>query len=400
MMSKFKFTVNVLICLVICYILLSFNLVSFYTINRKFDSIHILSLYINFTDPDKITEFKEMWMYNTKLTYSLEVAITRILSDLGVHFNIMRYEVGKNNGDLNKTWLDSFDIILVGGLAYWKHYVSAECINSLLQTLTPIIASVYGGEVNPSLLKLNNMMGVSRINATNRIINGKISVEFSNEIFGTHTIILGWGTVVNAHSLNNSNVYAYGIIDDTKVPLLVFNGTKNFLINLYAYSQTLDRWLPLIFICLNELFDFMPKTLLVNIIFQEENLFIFKVFNSVDVCVNQTIITPTLLFFLLLALLNLDPCIKVKKLLNKSKSRIKIFMDIKTFNKIFVRFQGIVFILFIFIIILRLILVDILNLYYMSLQIMVTQLASCATLNTVILGIINYFYSDEKTSES
>ncbi len=115
------------------------------------DKFNVLVLYYNISSVGTVLK------YNIKLNEGLEFAIKRELEGLGLKYEIIRFETSKSH--LNKTFLDSSHLIVVGGIYYWWRFASNEDRIALYETSTPILASVHYG-VGPNSTLINKITGV------------------------------------------------------------------------------------------------------------------------------------------------------------------------------------------------------------------------------------------------
>lgn len=182
-------------------------------------------------------------VYNTLCTLGLAEGIAYAFSDTRFPYKFVVYETDKQE-ELNKTYLDSFDLIVVGGITYWWIYASDSEKKALIQTETPILTSANLG-LN-STPDLNNLVGVYHaskndyeawrsvlpINLT-KIVYTNITQELlrSHPLTSNKMIYL-----IDVTPTANARIFAYALRDEKQYPYIVFNGTKNFYINTYTYK--------------------------------------------------------------------------------------------------------------------------------------------------------------------
>jgi hypothetical protein len=239
--------------------------------------IKIIILYQQYNPAVQKPPFEYVWQYNTALSNGLEYVVIKELDNLGLDYETIRFEkaTGQN---LNATFLDSGDLIIIGGIFYWWHYsASNEDMSALLQTSTPILASIsYGVSLARNSSILQSITGVSSntstikvgtniISASNNIVN---FTECSPPPLVNFGYSYGFANLINTTKYGASRVYAFVLKDNLKYPLLIFNGTKNFLINAFTYEGTSNydswelAWPKLVLLSLNEIFDLLPEDVL------------------------------------------------------------------------------------------------------------------------------------------
>lgn len=281
------------------------SLISVYPINSgQKNTFHIVFLYCDMSA-------SEPWRYSTEATVGLEFAIDRELKNLNLNYEAVRLVKSETQESLNKTLLDSFDLIVVGGISYWWSYVSNEDRLALLQTETPILASIcYGVEPDASLSRMltgvwastNSVrVGINILSGTNTLVK---FTEYAPEPLKNSEHPVGWATLINANISDSGKVYAYAIRDGQQYPLLVFNGTKNMLINVFTYKSEKDynqwtlKWPLLMLIALNEIFHFLPDEVLGLRIFPKPELMVLRLFDRFYLILNQLFIIPFYIFTL------------------------------------------------------------------------------------------------------
>ena len=310
------------------------------------DKYRILFLYHN------TSSLEGTLKYNTKCNAGLEFAIEHQLERLGLNYEIIRFETCKSC--MNKTFLDSFDLVVVGGIYYWWKFSSSKDRVALFQTLTPIIASVhYGTGINASLL--NTITGVwsEKIEILPRnatvvyFTNNSQKTIKETQYFFDRRAYNFW--LINTNVTDSAKVFAYGIREKKKFPLLIFNGTKNFLINTFTYKGSEDyydlwEWPKLLLVSLDYLFDLLPDEILRLKIYPRSEPIILRVTNNLWLTVNQNLIIPSYMVAVFFVFLIYHQAIDIEYS-KKSKLRIKIHM--KSFRKAIFRMQQISLILLI-----------------------------------------------------
>lgn len=338
MMKKRKVVLLLLMFLIL--ILPNALIVKAYVHQSKFkgDKLRILFLYYNASSLEG--EIK----YNTKNNAGLEFTISHELEMLEVDYEIVHFETCKSH--INKTFLNSFDLIIVGGIYYWWEFSSNEDRVALYQTSTPIIASVYYGvSTNASLLNIITGVRNDKIeilpreatlifftNNSQKIIRGRWYF-FNRPAFNFY--------LIKTNITGSAKVFAYGIREGKRFPLLIFNGTKNFLINTPTYRNLEDyydfwEWPKLVLVALDYLFDLLPDEILVLKIFPRSELVVFHVTSNFWLIVNLGLIIPlyTVAIFFIFLIRHQAIDIEYRK---KFRVQVKIYMN--RFRKVILRMQ-------------------------------------------------------------
>jgi len=300
------------------------------------DKYRILFLYYN------ASSLEGKWKYNTKCTAGLEFAIKHELKELGLNYEIVHFETCKLH--INKTFLDSFNLVVVGGIYYWWRFSSNEDRVVLCQTSTPIIASVhYGVGVNASLLNMITGVWSKKIEILPR--NATLVYFTNNSQITNRTYFFDRQAcnfrLINTNITDSAEVFVYGIRKNKKFPLLIFNGTKNFLINTLTYKKSEDtfdlwEWPKLMLVALDYLFDLLPDNILSLKIFPQLEPIVLRVINDFWLIINQSLIIPFYLIAIFLIFLIRYYAIEVKYS-KKVRFRLKICMN--RFRKAIFRVQ-------------------------------------------------------------
>lgn len=245
------------------------------------DKFNVLVLYYN------ISSVGTALKYNIELNEGLEFAIKRELEGLGLKYEIIRFETSRSH--LNKTFLDSFYLIVVGGIYYWWRFASNKDRIALYETSTPILASVHYG-VGPNSTLINKITGVwsEKIEILHR--NTTLLCFTNNSqrtISGTQHLIDNPAfnfRLIDTNVTGSAKILAWGVRGEGRYPLLVYNGTKNILINAFTYKYKeayydLWEWPKLLLIAIDYLFDVVPDNILKLKMFPVSETIIFRLTN-------------------------------------------------------------------------------------------------------------------------
>ncbi len=390
MMKKKRIVLGFLVLLIIAPLLYLSSSMYLHSTSQKLRTYRILFLYYVYDIRIERPPFEALWQYNTAATLGLEFAIDQELKNLGINFEVVRFEKSKSQHGLNKTFLDSADLIVVGGMYYWWKYASYEDRFALFQTSTPIIASVcYGVGPNASLLRMMTgvwastdsvVVGINIVGGPNTFVK---FTEYAPVPLRDNGYLAGWGTLINANLSRTAEVYAYAIREGQKYPLLIFNRTKNFLINAFTYKGTKQYnqwelgWPKLLLVALNELFNFLPDHVLSLRIFPRPELTIVRIGNFYLI-LDQRFIIPTYIFVLLTVLLVKYKPIKI----NYKALKIKFIISAKEFKTTIFRMQQATLILFIAL--------SLVNTYIRNVPLIISTMLWQSVLATIIFIILLY----------
>jgi len=200
----------------------------------------ILLLVNNITE-NSIPNATSLKVYNTLCTIGLAEGIAYAFSDASLPYEFVVYETDKQE-ELNKTYLDSFNIIIVGGVTYWWIYASDSDREALIQTETPILTSANLG-LN-STPALNNLVGVYHASKNDYEAWRSIFPMNLTKIVYTNITrepLRSYSLTSKIHIIDvvptvNAWIFAYALRDGKQFPYIVFNGTKNYHINTYTYK--------------------------------------------------------------------------------------------------------------------------------------------------------------------
>lgn len=223
-------------------------------------------LLVNNLTENSISNSSSIKAYNTLCTLGLAKQIEYILSETGYQYEFIYYETDKQEA-LNKTYLDSFDLIVVGGITYWWIFASNQDKEALVSTEKPIISSAsLGLNRTPAL---NNLVGVYHRSRSD--YEAWRAVLPVNETLITYVGVKDLGdksTVSKTHLIQGlslttkSKLYAYAEREGKRYPYIVFNGTKNYHINTYTYEGNEQIRFDIAFI-LDIMFDLFENEYLV-----------------------------------------------------------------------------------------------------------------------------------------
>ena len=226
------------------------------------DNTYRILYLVNDLSENYIPTAKSTRVYSTFCTLGLSESINSTFDYLTIHFESEWFETDKF-GDLNATYLDSFDLIVTGGILYWWQYASDNDRTALTLTKAPIISSAYIG-IYPDL---NNLTGV---------YTNKTSPEaWSTSVLPlNHTLIRYYTDILNEYSserrirlidviaTSNATTIAIAFRGNETYPYLIKTG-KNYYINTYTYPKmpiALD-----ISIILDSIFNLYPDAYFDNI---------------------------------------------------------------------------------------------------------------------------------------
>jgi hypothetical protein len=208
----------------------------------KQKSYRILYL-VNNLDENSLVAATTLEPYSTLCTLGLKEAIDLAMTSAGVSYQFEFFETDKQQ-ELNETFLDSFDLVVVGGVSYWWIYATDSQREALLQTQTPIITSAnLGFNSNPSL---NNMVGVhsNKDNDSDVWASSVLSVNFTTVEYDDVRqeqlrSISSYSDIylVDVIPEAGAQAIAYAFRGETQYAYIVFNGTKNFYINTFTYPD-------------------------------------------------------------------------------------------------------------------------------------------------------------------
>lgn len=179
--------------------------------------------------------------YSDRCTLGLKDAIDSVLSNTLINLTSVIFESDKQQ--LNKTYLDSFNLIVVGGITYWWNFASAHQRDSLLKTTTPILSSAsLGISSSPYLNALTGVYSnksdydtwaTSVLPSDLTKIIYLASPESSFRYSETSSVL----HIIDVTTFYDAKILAHASRGNFTYPYLIFNGTKNYHINSYTYSS-------------------------------------------------------------------------------------------------------------------------------------------------------------------
>lgn len=183
--------------------------------------------------------------YADRCTIGLKTAINSVFSSTIINLTSVMFETDKK--EMNETYLDSFSLIVVGGISYWWNFASVNQRESLLKTTTPILSSASLGF--SSLPNLSVLTGVYSNKSDQETwetavlpssLTDIIYLNFLNSSF-RYSETSSNLYILDIVVVNNSKVLAYASRDNSNYPYIIFNGTKNYHINSYTYSNIVSQ---------------------------------------------------------------------------------------------------------------------------------------------------------------
>lgn len=219
----------------------------------------IAFLYYNFNATEPID-------YNTRATSGLESVITEEFNSQSMNITAKRLILSDYDTSFVGAYLNKFDLIVVGGISYWWEYAPNQAKLALLETRTPIISSICYGVTNKNSTELSILSGVSSSYAISRVGSNILRASDITVVFNAPQAFEGnmdggkVGNLIDVNCTDSSVAYVDGLFENEKYPLLVFNGTKNYLINSFTYDYNRDEleWPILLRVSLNDIFHFLP----------------------------------------------------------------------------------------------------------------------------------------------
>jgi len=196
---------------------------------------------VNNITENYISNATSIRVYNTVCTLGLAEGIAYAFSDARLPYEFVVYETDKQE-ELNKTYLDSFDLIVVGGVTYWWIYASDSERKALIQTETPILTSANLG-LN-STPALNNLVGVYHASKNDyEAWRSVLPMNLTKIVYTNITPepLRSYSLTSRTHIIDvvpaaDARIFAYALREGKQYPYIVFNGTKNYYINAYTYK--------------------------------------------------------------------------------------------------------------------------------------------------------------------
>jgi len=234
-----KFVLVSLLCLLLLvpigtFTLLHLNSVS---VNASPSSVDIIYLYVNTTDI--ATSSRKQ---NTRSTNDLRFTINKALSVSGISFTQTQWEY-VNDPALNTSYLDSFDLIVIGSPDILSAY--APSVDScLIVTITPILADYRGGAgYNVAFDPMFGLIKDASHDGT--AVSTPVNISFTDkapEILKGHTVNVGATAtyIANLTVSASASIICWGNTTLGDFPLLVYNGSKNYIVNSWAYMDNYD----------------------------------------------------------------------------------------------------------------------------------------------------------------
>ncbi|MHA1334110.1 MAG: hypothetical protein ACTSPL_08600 [Candidatus Odinarchaeia archaeon] len=192
-------------------------------------------LLVNNLTENSIPNATSIRVYNTVCTLGLAEGISYAFSDTRLPYEFVFYETDKQE-ELNSTYLDSFDLIVVGGITYWWIYASSPERKALIQTKTPLLTSANLG-LN-STPALNNLVGVYHAKKNDyEAWRSVLPINLTKIVYTNRRDSLTSRVyIIDVAPTANARIFAYALRDGKQYPYIVFNGTKNYYINTYTYK--------------------------------------------------------------------------------------------------------------------------------------------------------------------
>jgi hypothetical protein len=227
-------------------------------------------------------------VFGTACTLGLSEMINSTFEYLAIAFKSEWFETDKF-GDLNKTYLDSFDLVVVGGILYlWEHASNNDKI-ALASTDTPIISSAHIG-IFPDL---KNITGFVTNKEPYEAWSSSV-LPFKDTLIQYHTDILDgysseqWIVLIDGIVTPNATIIATAHRGNKTYPYLVKIG-KNYYINTYTYPGVSIR--HEISIILDSIFDLYPDAYFDNI----KHYSLRRILNTL--LIPATVLTANFLFY-------------------------------------------------------------------------------------------------------
>ncbi|MEM3104776.1 MAG: hypothetical protein QXD69_04660, partial [Candidatus Bathyarchaeia archaeon] len=191
---------------------------------------------------------------------------------------------------LNKTYLNSFDLIVVGGITYWWIHASKEDKEALISTEKPIIASANLG-LN-STPTLNTLVGVyhkskNDYEAWRAILPMNVTVITYTDVglLSNKQLISKIQMIKDLSLTSFSRLYAYAEREGKRYPYIIFNGTKNYYINTFTYEGIKQVKID-VAIILDLMFDLFDDSYLMDIVFSKRSE--KTIINTITMTVTKT----------------------------------------------------------------------------------------------------------------
>jgi len=228
-----------------------------HALQSKGETYNLLYL-VNDLDENYVPTAKSTRVYGTLCALGLSGAINYTLNSLSIPFESKWFETDRF-GDLNATYLDSFDLIVVGGIIYWWQHASNNDRAALTLTGRPILSSVDIG-VFPDL---SDLVGVYTDKEPYEAWSISV-LSFEENSIQYHTDNLNglsserkiW--LVDVLATPNATIIASVFRKNKTYPYLIYDGVKNYYINTYTYTETAIAFD--ISIILDEIFNLYPDS--------------------------------------------------------------------------------------------------------------------------------------------